>query len=158
MHQFDIKPSKYLVCVDNTDVSRVALRFAAIKGAKRGILIDMLHVIVPAEMQPIGSVAEKMRQEQRAETEAMMNSLAQEAHDIAGITPSIWIREGKPSEEILELAMSDPDINMIVLGVNPESKSGDRVISWLTSAAEKLMVPIMLVPATLTDAQMEKLG
>ncbi|MAR56742.1 MAG: hypothetical protein CMM93_06120 [Rickettsiales bacterium] len=158
MHQFDIKPSKYLVCVDDTDVSRAATRFAAIKGAKRGILIDLLHVIVPSELQPMGSVAEKMKQEQREATEKLMQSLAEEAFEIAGITPSLWIKEGKPSEQILELAMSDPDINMIVLGVNQESKSGDRVISWLTSSAEKLMVPIMLVPGNLTDAQMEKLG
>lgn len=155
----DIKPSKYLVCVDDTDVSRMALRFACFKGKKRGILIDILHVTEKQDLQALGSVAEKMAQEQREHAEQLMQELAQEAYECAGITPSLWIKEGDPSDEILDLAISDPDINMLVLGVNPGSKSGNRVINWVTSkAGEKLLVPVMLVPATLTDQQMKELA
>lgn len=154
-----LKPSKYLVCVDDTDVSRMALRFAAIKASARGILIDLLHVIPPTDVQTIGAVADKMQQEQREETEALMTRLAEEAMEVAGVRPSIWIREGDPSEEILDLAISDPDINMLVLGVNPGSKSGNRVINWVTSkAGDRLLVPVMLVPANLTDQQMKELA
>lgn len=154
-----IKPSKYLVCVDNTDVSRMALRFACIKGRKRGILVDMLHVIEKTDVQALGSVAEKMAREQRRNAEKLMRELSQEAYDCSGIIPSLWIREGDPSDEILDLAISDPDINMLVLGVNPGSKSGNRVISWVTSkAGDKLLVPVMLVPSNLTDQQMQELA
>ena len=154
-----IKPSKYLVCVDDTDVSRIALRFACIKGKKRGILIDILHVIEPMDMQALGSVADKMAREQRQKAEELLQSFAQDACDCSGVVPSLWIREGDPSDEILDLAVSDPDINMLVLGVNTGSKSGNRVINWVTSkAGDKLLVPVMLVPNNLTDQQMEELA
>lgn len=154
-----IRPSKYLVCVDDTDVSRMALRFACIKGKKRGIQIDILHVSEKQDMQTLGVVAEKMAKEQRSSAEALMQELAQEVFSASGIIPSLWIKEGDPSEQILELALEEPDINMLVLGVNPGSKSGNRVINWVTSkAGEKLLIPVMLVPANLTDQQMERLA
>jgi nucleotide-binding universal stress UspA family protein len=154
-----IRPSKYLVCVDDTEVSRMALRFACIKGKARGIRIDVLHVIETQDVQTIGAIADKMAQEQRAHAEAFLSELAEEAHRVAGIIPSLWIREGNPSDEILELAMEEPDINMLVLGVNPGSKSGNRVINWVSSkAGDKLLVPVMLVPSTLTDQQMQELA
>lgn len=154
----DIKPSKYLVCVDDTEVSRMALKFACLKGEKRGILIDILHVIEKQDIQALG-VGEKMAYERRKEGEKLLQELAELAHECSGITPSLWLREGDPSDEILDLAISDPDINMLVLGVNPGSKSGNRVISWVTrEAGDKLLVPVMLVPNTLTDQQMRELA
>lgn len=154
-----IRPSKYLVCVDDTDVSRMALRFACIKGKKRGIQIDIVHVSEKQDLQALGVVAEKMAKEQRQHAESLMQDLACEVYETSGIIPSLWIREGDPSDQILELTMEEPDINMLVLGVNPGSKSGNRVINWVTSkAGEKLLIPVMLVPANLTDQQMEQLA
>lgn len=154
-----IKPSKYIVCVDNTEISRQALRFACIKARKRGIQIDILHVIPPADLQALGSVADKIEEEQRNEAEALLKELSQEAHDVSGVIPSLWIRSGNPSDEIIAHITENTDANMLVLGVTPGSKSGNRVINWLTSeAGDKLMIPMMLVPDNLTDQQMEELG
>ena len=154
-----IRQSKYLVCVDDTEVSCMALRFACIKARKRHILIDIMHVIPPSDIQALGGVAEKMRAEQRAEAETFLQELSQIAFELSGVMPTLWIREGDPSQEILDLALSQPDINMLVMGINPSSKSGNRVISWITSkAGEKLLVPVMLVPSTLTDQQMHQLA
>lgn len=152
----DIRPSKYLVCVDNTDVSRMALRFACIKGKKRGILIDIMHVIEKEDVQALGGVAKKMEREKRQEAEDLLKELSSDAYEFSGVISSLWIKEGDPSDEIIDLAMSEPDINMLVLGVNPGSKSGNRVINWVTS--KELLVPVMLVPATLTDQQMMELA
>lgn len=150
------KPSKYIVCVDNTEISRIALRFACIKARKRNIMIDILHVIAPSDLQAMGGVAQKIEQEQRAEAEALLQSLAEEAYTLMGHCPSLSIRNGKPSDEIIAQTLEDPDANMLVLGVTPGSKSGNRVISYLTSqAGEKLLIPMMLVPGNMTDQQME---
>lgn len=155
----DIQPSKYLVCVDDTDVSRIALRFACIKARRRGILIDILHVIPPADIQAIGAVGDKIDKEQREEAEKLLQDMAAEAHELSGIRPSLWIRCGKPAEEIVAQTLEDYYTNMLVLGVTPGSKSGSRVISSLTSqAGEKLLIPLMLVPGNLTDRQMETLA
>lgn len=155
----DFKSSKYLVCVDKTDVSRIALRFACIKAKRRNILIDMLHVIPPSDIQTLGAVANKIEKEQREEAEALLQELAKEAIEIAGVRPSLWIRSGKPADEIIAQTLDDYDANMLVLGITPGSKSGNRVINSLTSqAGEKLLIPLMLVPGNLTDKQMEALA
>lgn len=150
------KPSKYVVCVDNSDVSRMALRFACIKARKRHIRLDILHVIPPSDVHAMGAVSEMIAQEQRQQAEEMLQAMAEEAFALMGEHPSLSIRTGKPSDEIITHMLDDPDANMLVLGVTPGSKSGNRVISYLTSqAGEKLLVPMMLVPGNLTDQQME---
>lgn len=154
-----ITQSKYLVCVDDSDVSRKALRFACIKARKRHILIDVLHVISPSDIQTLQGIADVMRQEQRAAAEALLQSMADEVHDVASITPTLLIREGNPGEQILAQTLEDYYTNMLVLGVSPGSNSGMRVINWLANqSGKKLLIPMMLVPGNLTDEQMEVLA
>lgn len=151
--------SKYLVCVDDTDVSRTALRFACIKAKKRNIRIDMLHVIAPIEMQAMPAVADKMREEQLAEAEEMLQLLAKEAEAVSGITPTIMIRHGNPADEILEQIQNDYYTNMLVLGVTPNSSSGRKVISTLVNqSCEKIHMPIMLVPGSMDENEMHELA
>ena len=151
--------SKYLVCVDASDVSRKALRFACIKARKRGILLDILHVITPSDIQALQGVADVMRQEAREAAEALLQSMADEASTITGIVPTLLIREGNPGEQILAQTLEDYYTNMVVLGVSPGSNSGMRVINWLTSqSGKKLSIPMMLVPGNLSDEQMEELA
>lgn len=152
-------PSRYLVCVANSDVSRKALHFASIKAKKRGILLDILHVLPKLDIHTLQGVADKMQQEQRAEGEALLQSMADEAHRLSGITPTLIIREGNPAEEILAQTQEDYFTNMLVLGVSPGSNSGRRVISWLANhSGTKLLIPMMLVPGNLTAEQMENLA
>ncbi|MCI5049639.1 MAG: universal stress protein [Rickettsiales bacterium] len=150
---------KYLVCVANSDVSRKALRFACMKAAKRNISIDVLHVMPPIDVQTLQSVADKMLEEQRAEAEELLKSMADEAQELTGIKPTLLIRSGNPAEEILAQTQEDYFTNMLVLGVSPGSNSGRRVISWLSNhSGTKLLIPMMLVPGNLTDEQMESLA
>lgn len=155
----DQRQSKYLVCIDDTDVSRTALRFACIKAHMRNIRIDMLHVVAPIEMQAIPALADKMQEEQLAEAEEMLQLLAQEAKSISGVEPSIIIRHGNPADEILAQIQNDYYTNMLVLGVTPNSSSGRKVISALVNqSCEKIHLPIMLVPGSMSEAEMYELA
>lgn len=151
-------PGKFLVCVDRSGASRVALHFACVKARKRGGFVDMLHVMEPpADFQGLAAVAEKMREERRAEAEELMQALAEEAGK-AGITPSILLREGNIGEEVVKAAQEDFDVNMLVLGAAP-SGSGGKLIAWLAGQlGERLLVPLMLVPGNLTERQIEELS
>ena len=151
------RSSKYLVCVDDTDVSRTALRFACIKAKMRHIEIDMLHVIAPIEMQAIPAVADKMHEEQRTEAEAMLDELAREANEASGITPNKIVRYGNPADEIIAQLYDDYYTNMLVLGVTPNSNSGRKVISSLVNQfCDKTHLPIMLVPGSMSEAEMHE--
>ena len=90
-------PVKIMVCVDNTPESRVAVRFACAKAAKaqrRGGLVDLLHVIEPADFQGLGGVVEKIQADRHAEGETLLQDLAHEANFCEGIRPSLQLRQG----------------------------------------------------------------
>jgi nucleotide-binding universal stress UspA family protein len=55
------RPVKFLVCVDGQSEAQVALRMACIKASKRGALVDILHVIEPAEAESLFGVSDMNR-------------------------------------------------------------------------------------------------
>lgn len=153
------RPSKYLVCVDDSDVSRLALRYAAMKARKRALMIDLLHVVPPAEVQSIGDLKEKVEAEMREKAEKLLQELGEEVQKLTGTTPSLLIREGKVGDEIIAQAMEEYDVNMLVLGAAPEGAGRGKLIPWLASKlGDSLLVPLMLVPGNLTDQQMDDLS
>lgn len=154
-----MRPSKFLVCINDSDESRVALRFACIKAKKRGGVVDILHVLEPADIQTLFAVADKMREERRQEAEALMKRFSDEAFAISGITPNLILREGQIGAEIVAASLEDVDANMLVLGASPASSNKGRILSGLVGQlGDKLLIPMMLVPGNLTDQQIEELS
>ena len=150
---------KHIVCVDDSPAARVALHFACKKASKRGGMVEMLHVIPPADMQNMFGMLEKAREEQRLEADKLMGSLSQSAVEYSGVTPLVNVREGNPGEEILNAVMEDQNIDILMLGVSPQSSDGRKLISWLSSTlGDKLLVPVLLVPGNLTDLQIDALS
>ena len=154
------KKSKLLVCVDNTDHSRVALRFACSKSKHLDFAAELIHVINPSEYNTntLFGVGDRIRDEKRAEAENLMKSFADEAQKYAGITPSFYIKEGSLSDEILKTVTEDGNYNMLILGKAPHEASKKDIITQVTSElAGKLMIPMIIVPGNLTDQQIEEL-
>src|SRR5687768_16429414 len=149
---------KYLVCVDHREESRVALRLACMKAKARHYRIDLLHVINPTDFQTLGGVAERIREEQMAEAHALLNSLADDVRHAYDITPGIILREGNTGDEIVSVALEDPDTIIIYLGIAQQSSSRGKLASWLAGQlGSKLFVPLLMVPGNLTDQQLETL-
>ncbi len=137
----------------------MALHYACKHAIKRGGSVEMLHVVPPADMQNLFGVADKMRAEQRQEAEMMAKALSESAFQYSGVTPTVQIREGRPGEEIINAALADNDVNMLVLGASPESAKRGALIQWLAGRlGDRLLVPIILVPGNLTDLQIDELS
>lgn len=152
-------PAKYLVCVDSKDYSRMALRFACTVAKLNGCLVDLLHVIEPADFQSFGAVADKMREERRQEAEELLQNYAEEAQKYAGITPSIILREGGIEDEVVSAIEEDHSINLVVLGTSPESKRRRKLLPELVEhIGETIPVPVMIVPDCLTEHQIKQLA
>lgn len=152
-----VRSAKYLVCVDNREESRVALRLACMKAVARGSRVGMLHVIPPGDFQTLGMVADRMREERHAEAEQLLTKLADEANTAFGIRPSIMLREGIIGDEILATALEDPDVNMIVIGIAQATGRG-TLAAWLAAQlGHKLFIPLLMVPGNLTDQQLQSL-
>ena len=126
---------------------------------RKGSTVDLLHVIPPTDFHTLHAIEDRMREENRREAETLMKQMAEEAQELSGVMPTIVLREGKAAEEILAAASEDPNVNMLVLGVNEKSGARGSTLNWLTAqVGRKLSVPLLLVPGNLTDQQIEALG
>lgn len=152
------RAAKYLVCVDHREESRVALRLACMKAKARNASIDLLHVINLGDFQTLGGVAERMREEQTAEAQGLLNSLAEDMRLTYGITPGIVLREGNIGDVILNVANEDALTIIIYLGIAQQSSSRGTLAAWLAGQlGSKLFIPLLMVPGNLTDQQLETL-
>lgn len=152
-----VKPPKYLVCVDGHEESKVALRLACMKAQARNGMVDMLHVVAPADFQTLGGVADRMREERREEGKELLKKLANEASAAYDVTPRILLREGSTGDEVVAAANEDPDVTMLVIGI-VQSKSRGKLSAWLAGQlGHKLFTPLLMVPGNLTDQQLESL-
>lgn len=154
----DAKKVNYLVCVNSEKYSEVALHFACSTAKQNNGSVIMLHVIEPADYQTLGSVADKMKKELTANAENLLNKLAGKVKEWSGITPVLMVKEGLIEDEIISLIEEDKSINMLVVGVAPETSIKSKIIPPIVSAlGSKLHVPMLIVPGNLSTKQIEDL-
>jgi len=150
---------KFLVCVDDTPQSRVALRFAALRAMHTDGRLALLHVVEPPEFQEWMTVADAMENERRAEAEALLHAMAGDVHAATGLIPELQIRNGSIGEEILNAIREDGDIHALVIGAAPPAMRRGRLISWLAGQlAGSLEIPLVVVPGNLTAKCIERLA
>jgi len=149
---------KYLVYVDGSEASQVALHFACKKALRRGNSVEILYIIPPADMQNLFGVMAKVNEERWQEAEELVKAITEKAYSYAGIIPAIQIREGKIGEEIINATLQDNSINMLIMGASQES-SIMEITNWVTHRlSTRLLIPLMLVPCNLTDLQIDELS
>ena len=154
----DTKYAKFLVCVAPNETSRTAVRLACLKAKLRGGGVDLLYVQEPTGFQPLVDIGEAFNQEQEAKAQEVLTDFAKQAYEESGIQPCMLTRKGKLGKEILAAIREDSDINMLVIGLSPESVEGDKLVKWLAErTGGELLVPFMIVPGNLTDEQLEAL-
>ncbi|MCH2546028.1 MAG: universal stress protein [Alphaproteobacteria bacterium] len=151
-------PNKFLVCVAENAASPVALRMACKKARRRGDGVDILTVVQPMDFQPLFGVGERISDEKREQAEALLHELAGIAQDECNITPTLHLREGKLGEQIIAAVMEDSDVNMLIIGLMPDSPKGTKLVTWLSERmGDELLVPMTIVPGNLTDQQLDAL-
>jgi nucleotide-binding universal stress UspA family protein len=150
--------AKYLVCVDGSPHSRVAVRFACLRARNTRGYVMLLSVIEPAEFQHWVAVEDVMKAERRQEVELLLQDLAAEVNEWANVMPALSVREGHIGDEILAAVEEDPSINFLVVGAAPPSQHGGKLISWLAGQlAGRLRIPLVVVPGNLSDEQLMNL-
>lgn len=151
---------KFLVCVDDTEHARVAVRLACSKARKIGANIDLLHVIDSSDFQNFLLSPTKMREERRREAARILQIMSEEAKNYSGTEVGKIIKEGVIGEKIVETVEEDSNTNMLVVGASPGASGNTRkLITWLTSQlGERLLTPILIVPGNLTNHQIEELS
>ncbi len=147
----------FLVVVDDSPERAVALRYAALRAARGGGHVALLRVIEPPGQTEWSSVAEMMRQERRAQAEQLLQGLAAEVNRFTGTVPMLYVREGDPREELLELLAEEPSISVLVLASSTSSDGPGPLITALTGRYNRqLRIPLVIVPGSLSADDLEK--
>ena len=148
----------FLVVVDDSEEMRAALRYACRRARHTGGRVALLRVIVPAEFQHFAAIGQLMRQEARAEAEALLKRMVGQVREISGEEPVTYVREGNPRDELLKLIDQEPSISILVLAAGTGSEGPGPLISALTGrAVNRLRIPLAIVPGTLTDQAIDAL-
>ena len=147
----------YLVVIDQSDESRVALRFAALRAGHVGARVALVHVIAPPEFMQWGAVQEAMEAEARDEATALLASLADEAEALAGTRPATLILKGEATQVIFDHVRADPTVRALVLGAASRGAPGPLISFFTGEHAGQLPCIVIIVPGGLEPERLESL-
>jgi nucleotide-binding universal stress UspA family protein len=150
---------KFLVVIDDTPECDRAVYYASRRAARIGAGVIMLRVIETEDrnQQWLG-VADIMRAEAHEDANAALERASGRANGVAGITPERVIREGDRSEEIVSLIDEDDDIAVLVLAAGIGKDGPGPLVSTLTKTAGEFPIPVALVPAHLSDEELDAMS
>lgn len=145
---------KFLVVVDESPECDRAVVFAARRAEHTGGGLVLLYVVEDADFRGFVGVGEMMRQQARAEAEAVLAEVAERVRGLAAIEPEPVIREGTRAGEVVRHIEADEDIAVLVLaaGTGPEGP-GPLVSALAGRGSGTFPVPITIVPGHLSDAE-----
>lgn len=148
----------YLVVIDDTAESVIALRFAARRAVKTGGGVEILTVLPPQEFIAFGGVQATIEEEARLHAEELVAAAAGALLDESGVRPSITVREGDGPKVIRELIAANPDIAALVLGAAASGAPGMLVSHFAGIDAGVLPVPVMIIPGSLDSEAIDRLS
>ena len=148
----------YLVVMDGTDEARAALRYAARRAARTGGSVDIVALVPPQEFVQWGGVQAAMEEEARLRAEAMVLEASGAIVEEAGIKPSILVRKGESVKVVGEILSERDDIASLVLGAAAEGGPGPLVAHFAGATAGTLPCPLVIVPGSLSDEALDRLG
>jgi nucleotide-binding universal stress UspA family protein len=150
---------KCLVIVDDTAEWDRAVYYASRWAMRVGGGVVMLRIIETEEQnQQWLGVADIMRAEAQDDANAALDRAAGRANGIAALTPERVIREGEPTEQILDVIEKDVDITMLVLAANPGPEGPGPLITMIASVVGSFPIPVTIVPGDLSDADIDALS
>ncbi|RIK83477.1 MAG: universal stress protein UspA [Hyphomicrobiales bacterium] len=149
---------KFLAIVDSTPECEHAVAYAARRARSTGGAVVLLYVIEPADFQHWLGVEQIMREEANAAAGAALDSHATRIREKVGIEPELVVREGTPAQEIHKLIEEDQDIAILVLAAGGSKEGPGPLVASVAGKGAAFPIPVTVVPAGLTDEEIETLA
>jgi nucleotide-binding universal stress UspA family protein len=148
-----------MVVVDDTPECARAVHFAARRASRTGASMLMLAVVVPPDNFEWIGVGEAMLAEAQEEAQKLLEGAAKEARSAAGLEPEQVLLVGEKSEAITKLIEEDQDISFLVLAAGTGKEGPGPLVSTIAgNAASTFPIPLVIVPGTLTDDEIDALA
>lgn len=147
----------YLVVIDETPESGIALRFAARRAVKTGGGVEILALVPPTEFTAFAGIQATIEEEARLHAEGLVTAAAGTLLQESGLRPSITVRQGEAPRVIREMIAADPDIAALVLAAAASGAPGPLVTHFAGDAGS-LPIPLMIVPGSLDREAIDRLS
>jgi nucleotide-binding universal stress UspA family protein len=148
----------YLVVVDETEESEIALRFAARRAARTGGAVEILVLIRRPEFVAWGGVQATIESEALENAEALVErATAMLGSDLAH-KPVFKVRQGDPIAMIRETLLENPEIGALVLGAAKSGSPGPLVAHFAGADSGGLPCPVMIIPGSLDREALDRLS
>ncbi len=109
----------------------------------------------PIDSQQWMAVEDLMREERRAEGEAILRRNGEEVFEWSGTFATYHLREGNIRDELLALIEEESAISILVLGAATGTEGPGPLVTHLAGKLSgRLRVPIAIVPGILSDEQL----
>jgi nucleotide-binding universal stress UspA family protein len=147
----------YMVVIDESAESRVALRFAARRAAKTGGAVDIVALVPRPDFVQWGGVQAAMAEEARLRAEALVAQAAGELIDETGLDPRITVLEGERIAVVRDILNERPETAALVLGAASTGTPGP-LVDHFSANAGAMPCPLMIIPGALTDEALDRLS
>ena len=105
------------------------------------------------------AVEEVMKEEQRQDGEQLLQRIARDVNRLTGSMPVLYLREGDPREQLMQLIEEEPSISILVLGASPSDKGPGPLINYLMAKqVGQMRIPVTVVPGSLREEEIDALG
>ena len=148
----------YLVIVDETPEARKALRFASRRAAKTNGGVHILALIPQEDFLAWGGVQATIEAESKARAEALVASAAGTLFDESGQRPAMSIRQGDAVGNVRQFLTENTEIAALVLGAAESGAPGPLVAHFASSEAGSLPCPVMVIPGSLSNDDIDRLS
>jgi nucleotide-binding universal stress UspA family protein len=148
----------YLVVIDETPESEVALRFAARRAAKTGGSVEILVLVPKQDFVAWGGVQATIESEAMENAEALVMRATTMLGADLGEQPEVKVRQGD-SIAVIQAALADnPNIAALVLGAASTGAPGPLVSHFAGADSGSLPCPLMIVPGSLSREALDRLS
>jgi hypothetical protein len=148
----------YLVVIDESPESEIAMRFAARRAVKTGGGVEILALIPTPDFVQWGGVMATIEEEARQRAEALVSGAAGTVLSESGLKPSITVRQGDGPRIVREMIAENADIAALVLGAAASGAPGPLVSHFAGADAGGLSVPLMIIPGSLDLDAIDRLS
>ena len=146
-----------IVCIDTTNASETALRYACYRAKDINFDVQILAVMESSHKNLLfGSRA--MGNDKRQELEKHLNKLIDKIYKETQVMPSISVREGHITTEITKEIKATPNCAMLIFGKSQSSLSDNTVLPRIMRRiGSRINVPVTIVPENLSEEFLKRL-
>jgi len=149
---------KFLAVIDDTPECERAVAYASKRAQSTNGALVLLYVIEPGDFPGWLGVEKIMREEAQAAAQAALDAYAARVRQKLGLEPELVVREGVAAEEILRLIDEDQDIAILVLAAGAGKEGPGPLVSSLAGKGSGFPIPVTVVPASLSDEDIDNLA